>query len=130
MPERKPHVVPPYVIYGFFTLGLVSAVAFRAIIVLMRLEPAWVRPVWYVGICGYVLFFLYRYRISRKRKHAIEEYGLIEKLRSGEPCGPEEREVILYLLSSIKSSMEDLNYAIIFLLSLLAIAADIYLGLL
>jgi hypothetical protein len=127
MNAGKPHIVPNYVLYGFFVLGLLSAIAFRAIIVFQHVEPRWVRPVWYIGITGYLLFFLYRYKISKKRKTAISDFGLIEKVESNAPLSDEDREVLLYLLSSIKVSLEDLNYALIFLLSVAAIAVDLIL---
>ncbi len=123
--KPKPHIVPRYVIYGFFLLGLASALAFRSIIVFQQLRPGWIRPVWYMGITGYLLFFYYRYRISRKRKQAVSDYNLIEKVEGGAELTPEEREVLTYLLSSIKVSMEDRNYRLIFILSILAIAADL-----
>ena len=127
MEKIKPSVVPKYVVYSFFLLGLLSAIAFRAIIVFQHLEPSWVRPVWYIGTAGYFLFFFYRYRITRKRKKAVEDYKLIEKIRANACLQNEDREVLLYLLSSIKLSMEDLNYAIIFALSVLAVLADLVL---
>jgi hypothetical protein len=127
MKSKRPRIVPKFVVYTFFLLGLVSAIAFRAIIIFQHLEPSWVRPVWYVGTAGYFLFFLYRYRITRKRKKAVEEYELIEKIRANKPLKEQDREVVLYLLSSIRLSLEDINYAIIFALSVLAVAADIYL---
>ena len=120
--------MPKYVVYSFFLLGLVSAIAFRAIIVLQHLEPSWVRPVWYIGTAGYVLFFLYRYRITRKRKKAVEDFQLIEKIRASACLQDEDREVLLYLLSSIRLSLEDINYAIIFVLSVIAVAADLVLS--
>jgi hypothetical protein len=125
--KGKPRIVPKYVISGFFALGLVSAIAFRGIIVLQQLEPSWVRPVWYIGTVGYLLFFLYRYWITKKRKKAVEDFRLIEKLKANACLAEEEREVVLYLLSSIKFSLEDINYAIIFVLSLIAIGADLFL---
>jgi hypothetical protein len=125
MEKQKPHTVPKYVIYAFFLLGLISAIAFRGIIVLQHLEPAWVRPVWYIGTIGYFLFFLYRYLISKRRKDAIEHYQLITKLKANACLEDEDREAVLYLLSSIKFSLEDINYALIFILSVVAIAADI-----
>lgn len=128
MENNKPHTVPGYIIYSFFVLGLISAVAFRAIIVFQRLEPSWVRPVWYVGTAGYFLFFLYRYRITRKRKNVVEKFQLIEKLKTNACLTDEDREVVLYLLSSIKVSLEDLNYAVIFILSIIAVCADIVLS--
>lgn len=125
MKNATPHTVPRYVIVGFFLLGLLSAVAFRAIIVIQHLEPLWVRPVWYIGTVGYFFFFFYRYRITRKRKRAIDEFGLIEKVRANACLGEGDREAVLYLLTSVRSSLEDLNYGIIFFLSILAIAADL-----
>ena len=127
MENKRPHIVPKYVVYSFFLLGLVSAIAFRAIIVLQHLEPSWVRPVWYIGTAGYVLFFLYRYRITRKRKKAVEDFQLIEKIRTNACLQDDDREVLLYLLSSIRLSLEDINYAIIFVLSVIAVAADLIL---
>ena len=127
--NRRPHIMPKYIIFGFFVIGLLSAIAFRAIIVFQHLEPSWVRPVWYAGIVGYIFFFLYRYRITKKRKKAIDDFELIDKVKANACLTEEDREIVLYLLSSIKSSPEDLNYAIIFILSILAILADILLTL-
>lgn len=127
MGSHKPAIVPQSVIYFFFILGLLSAVAFRAILVIQQYEPSWVRPVWYAGVIGYFMFFYYRWNISRKRKKAIADYQLIEKLEQNACLLPEDREVALYLLRSIKVSMEDLNYAIIFALSVIAIGVDIVL---
>jgi hypothetical protein len=129
MQEGRPHIVSRYVTYAFFTLGLVSAIAFRAIIVFQHLEPRWVRPVWYFAVVGYFFFFFYRYSISHKRKLAIRDFRLIEKVQANACLSEEDREVVLYLLSSIRVSPEDINYAIIFVLSVIAIAADIALSL-
>ncbi len=126
MKKKLPHIFPNYIIYGFFLIGLVSALAFRSIIVFQRMEPAWVRPVWYVGVLGYMGFFLYRYTITKKRKHAIKEYELIEKVQANACLSEEEREVVTYLLSSIKKSREDINYLVIFILSILAVLVDIF----
>ena len=79
--------------------------------------------------CRIRLLFLYRYRITKKRKKAIDDFQLIDKVKANACLTEEDREIVLYLLSSIKSSPEDLNYAIIFILSILAILADILLTL-
>jgi hypothetical protein len=130
MKRSKIHILPKSVVYAFFILGLISAIAFRAIILFQRLEPLWVRPVWYIGTIGYFLFFLYRYAITKKRKKAIEEFQLIEKVKANACLSDQDREVVLYLLSSIRLSLEDINYAIIFILSLVAVTADLLLILL
>ena len=127
MNNKKPHTVSPIVIYWFFALGIISAFAFRAIIILQRFEPAWVRPVWYVGVLGFTAFFMYRFYISEKRKKTIARFQLIEKLKANVCLTEEDRDIIVYLLSSLKKSPENINYFIIFLLSILAIVLDLFL---
>lgn len=125
--SAPPKIVPLPVIVGFFLLGLLSSLAFRAIILFQKYDPRWVRPVWYFGVIGYLLFFLYRYFISQRRKRTIAHSGIIEKIRAGAPLSGDDREAALYLLNSIRKSQEDWNYLAIFVLSIVAIALDLWL---
>ena len=125
--STAPKIILKPVIVGFFLLGLLSSVAFCAIILLQKYEPTWVRPVWYFGVLGYMLFFMYRYYISQRRKHAIAHSDIIEKIRTGEALNQDEREAALYLLKSVRTSQEDWNYLAIFVLSIVAIALDLLL---
>jgi hypothetical protein len=125
--STAPKIIPKPVIIGFFVLGLLSSVAFRAIVLLQKYEPGWVRPVWYFGVLGYMLFFMYRYYISQRRKHAIAHTDIITKIRDGKNLNTEEREAALYLLKSVQASQEDWNYLAIFVLSIVTIALDLLL---
>jgi hypothetical protein len=128
MTKEKPTIAPAYKIYSYFILGLSTAIAFRALIVIDHVQPTWVRPVWYFGVLGNFVFFLYRFRVSVRRKKAVSEFQLIEKIQSGDPLTTIDQEVIIYILRSIKLSPENINYLIIFLFSLLAIGLDISLS--
>jgi hypothetical protein len=125
MTDKKPSIAPPYKIFSYFILGLATAVAFRALVVIDHLQPTWVRPVWYFGVLGNFVFFFYRFRVSARRKRAVRDYRLIEKIQSGDSLTDTDREIIVYILRSIKLSPENINYLIIFLFSLLAIFLDI-----
>lgn len=125
--SHAPKIIPKPVIVGFFIIGLLSSVAFRAIIILQKYTPGWVRPVWYLGVVGYMIFFMYRYFISQRRKHTIAHSGIIEKIRSGSTLSAEDREATLYLLNSVRASQEDWNYLAIFVLSIVAIVLDLLL---
>jgi hypothetical protein len=98
--------------------------AFRAIILLQKFDPAWVRPVWYAGVIGYMVFFLYRYQISQRRKRTIERTGIIAKLERGDALSVDDREAALYLVNSIRKSPEDWNYLAIAALSVIAVILD------
>ena len=125
--KTVPALLPKPVIVTFFVLGVLSSVAFRAIILFQKFSPGWVRPVWYFGVIGYMVFFMYRYGISLRRKRTIARSGIIEKLQTGAPLSADDRGAVLYLLNSVRKSREDWNYLAIFVLSVVAIALDLML---
>jgi hypothetical protein len=125
MEDRHPELASRYVRYGAFALGLATAVAVRALIVIDHVEPSWVRPVWYFAVLGNFVFFLYRYKITVRRKKAVQKHQLIEKLAAQQPLSADDVTVLTYLLMSIKTSPENLNYLIISVFSILAIAIDL-----
>ena len=125
MQKRHPKLSSRFRIYGAFSLGLATAIAIRALIVLDHVQPSWVRPVWYFAVLGNFLFFFYRYQITDKRKKAVKNHRLIEKLSTRQELTEDDRVVLTYLLTSIKKSPEHLNYLIIFVFSILAIAMDL-----
>ncbi|MHB1015390.1 MAG: hypothetical protein ACYC2W_08965 [Desulfurivibrionaceae bacterium] len=124
-----PKTVPPFVVYLFLVIGLLSAVAFRLVTIINTFSPSLLRPVWYFGVIGYIFFFAYRYHISEKRKNAIRANRLLEKIRGHGEITSEDRALIEYVLSSIIKSKENLNYLFIFVLSIAAVAVDILLAL-
>ena len=128
MPDKSVTLSPNYKVYSAFILGLATAVAIRAIIVLEHVRPGWVRPVWYFAILGNFLFFYYRYQITEKRKRAVRDYQLIEKVSQLDSLSEKDRTVLIYLLSSITKSPENMNYLIISVFSLVALAIDLAFG--
>jgi hypothetical protein len=125
MSDKSITLSPRYKIYGAFVLGISTAIALRAIIVLEHVQPGWVRPAWYFAVLGNFLFFYYRYQITEKRKKAVRDHRLIEKVEEMNSLLEGDREVLVYLLNSIEKSPEHLNYLIIFIFSLVAIAIDL-----
>jgi hypothetical protein len=123
--KNSPHTLPPVVINLFFVIGLMSALSFRALMAIKDMQPQLFRPVWYMGIIGYILFFGFRYSITEKRKKAISEFHLIDKLEKGEEFSANDRQVMTYILSSLQKSRENLNYLFIFATSAIAIFLDL-----
>jgi hypothetical protein len=119
-----PTIASNYKIYGAMALGLSTAIGFRALIIIDHIQPDWVRPVWYFAVLGNFLFFWHRFLITQKRKRAIQDHQLIEKIRAEAVLSVKERNALTYLLQSIKRSPENINYLIISIFSLVAIGAD------
>ncbi|MBU1992970.1 MAG: hypothetical protein ABH856_03945 [Patescibacteria group bacterium] len=127
MNQKEFRTVPLWVVYFFFVLGVVSAISFRIVIFFKDDYEHIARPIWYIGVIGYFFFFLYRYWISKRRKEIVKKYKLVKSLESKEKLSDDQREALLYLVSSIKKSRENYNYYIIFILSGLAIIFDLVL---
>ena len=122
-------IIPMPVIIALLAVGLISSLAFRAIIVAEHVEPGWVRPLWYLGVLLNAAFFSYRYWVSLRRVRAVVGGDLDRKMRAAEPLSETDREQIAAILYSIRISPERVNYLVIFVLSAAAIAADLWLSL-
>ncbi len=128
LPPMRFRIIPMPVIIALLAVGLISSLAFRAIIVAEHVEPDWVRPLWYIAVLLNALFFSYRYWVSRRRVRAVVEGDLDTKLYANRPLTDDEREQAAAILHSIRISPERFNYLVIFFLSAAAIAADLYLS--
>jgi len=112
----------------FCLLGLSSVISFRIIIIVQRFQADYVRLFWYWAVIANMIFFLFRYYISLKRKRAVRDQSLIAKLQDGTPLDQTDKNAILYLLTSIERSQENLNYLSIFAFSIIAMGLDIFLS--
>jgi len=124
----KSKTLPSFVINGFFITGLISALLFRLLIFFDDYSPLLRKGVWYSAVIGYLFFFGFRYYISYKRRKTILVNNLAEKVKKSD-LDDHSRDEVIYLLNSIIKSKEMFNYIFIFAVSMVAIAADIFLSL-
>ncbi len=121
MPSR----FPTWVTWLAFSLGLTGAISLRLILIAKAYRPELVRLLWYMGICGNMLFFMFRAYITQRRLKLITTLRLQEKLLNEDSLCPEDYEALRYLVGSLYSSKERWNYAIIFIFSIIAIIWDL-----
>ncbi|MGQ9499234.1 MAG: hypothetical protein ACUVQ6_02500 [Dissulfurimicrobium sp.] len=119
---------PAWVTWFVFSIGLVGAVSLRLILVAKPYWPGMIRPLWYIAICGNMLFFLFRAYITQRRKRFISGLCLLDKLQDERSLCPQDYHALRYLVISLNASKEMWNYAIIFVLSVFAILWDIAFG--
>jgi len=121
-----PHRLPDWVTWMAFGVGLTGALSLRLILVAKAYSPELIRLFWYIGVCGNMLFFLFRTYITQRRRRLIARLSLLDKLRQRESLCPEDYEALKYLVSSLYVSKERWNYFVIFFFSLLAIGWDLF----
>ncbi len=107
-------------------MGLSGAISLRLILVAKAYNPGLIRIFWYLGVCGNMLFFMFRSYITHRRRKLIMDLGLLEKMSDQHNLCPEDYEAIKYLISSLYASKEQWNYAVIFVFSMAAIVWDLW----
>ena len=123
--------IPPgysmFVIKLFFWVGLISALLFRLVIIADHFSDFSARVLWYLGVFGYLFFFIHRYNIAKRRFNVIKELDILEKIQKRKTLTDTDYRALNYVLWSISVSKERLNYLIIFVFSIIAIIISLML---
>lgn len=110
----------------FFIIGMISTIAIRAVTVLVHMDPLYGQIAWYIGVGGFFIYFLYKYRVDLERHRLITRLDLKNKIFKGGELERGDREVIGSVLCALSSSRDRLNYFLIFSSSALAIILAVY----
>ncbi len=115
-----------FVSWLFFIIGLIATVAIRVVTVLMDIRPVYGRIAWYIGVGGFLLFFIYKFNTNRALARIIDKENLIEKARDQKPLSPEEYSLVAGILCNLRSEKERINYFFIFAVSAIALILAVY----
>lgn len=110
----------------FFIIGLVATVAIRVVDLLYHWGPFWGKLAWYIGVGGFLVFFLYKYRQNARQKKELAASGLKAKLAGQEPLDKDDYRRLDQLFCRLSSPQETINYFFIFAASLAALALALF----
>lgn len=110
----------------FVAIGMVATVSIRAVTLLMHFNPIYGKIAWYVGVGGFLIFFIYKFKISQGRAKLIIQKGLIDKIANQKLLAKDDYKNVEELLCSLVSKKERVNYLFIFILSAVALLFAIY----
>ncbi|MCF7875328.1 MAG: hypothetical protein K9L76_00570 [Candidatus Omnitrophica bacterium] len=123
---QKKNCSNSFVSWIFFIIGLIATVAIRVVTVLMNINPLYGKIAWYVGVGGFLLFFIYKFNANRRLSNLIDGENLIEKTRGQKPLSAQEYNLIAGILCSLQSEKERINYFFIFVVSAVALFLAVY----
>jgi len=115
-----------FISWIFFITGIIAAIAIRAVTLSAHLDSVYGKISWYVGVSGFLVFFVYKYRILKKRTYEIKQYNILDKLKSKKELTEEDYGLIESILCSLTSKKEQINYLFIFCLSAVALMIAFY----
>jgi len=110
----------------FFIIGMVATIALRVVTVLIYVRPIYGQIAWYVGVAGFFIFFVYKFKIDRARYRIIVKRGLMDKISRGDEITEDDRRIIGSILCSLSSNKDRINYFLIFVSSAVALIAALY----
>ena len=115
-----------YASWIFFIIGLIATISIRAVIVLIHLDPVYGKAAWYMGVGGFFLFFIYKFKVSQTRSKLITQKGLVDKISNQKQLAKEDYSAISAILCALSSRKERVNYIFIFGLSAVALTLAAY----
>lgn len=110
----------------FFIIGLIATVAIRVVTVLIHLNPIYAKIAWYIGVAGFFVFFVYKFKINQTRSQAISQRNLVDKISHKKTLTDQDYSLIGAILCGLSSRKERINYIFIFGLSAVALLLAIY----
>lgn len=109
----------------YFWIGIMATLSYRAIIVLNFYSNTWVKFSWYLGTTCFIIYYIHRFDIAKKRSRVIVEHRLREKLDHPENLNESDHQALAYILETLVSSKEKWNNYVIFISSGIALLVGI-----
>ena len=110
----------------FFIIGLIATVAIRVVTVLIDMDPVYAKLAWYIGVGGFFIFFVYKFKINQTRARLISKQNLVDKITHQNQLTKEDYSLISVILCGLSSRKERINYLFIFGLSAIALILAVY----
>jgi len=110
----------------FFIIGLVATVAIRVVTVLIHMNPLFGKIAWYIGVAGFFVFFVYKFKVNQARSALINRRNLVDKITRRKELTEEDYNLMGAILCALSSKKERINYFFIFGLSAVALLLAIY----
>ncbi|OGC22197.1 hypothetical protein A2291_01220 [candidate division WOR-1 bacterium RIFOXYB2_FULL_42_35] len=123
---QKKNCQDSFTAWVFFVIGLVATLAIRLVTVLININPLYGKVAWYIGVVGFLIFFINKFNVNSALAKIIDQKDLINKAKTKQPLSDEEYGLISTILCNSRSEKERINYFFIFAVSALAFVLAIY----
>lgn len=110
----------------FLFVGLIATISIRLVNLVLHLDPLWPKLLWYVGVGGFCIYFLYKFRQDKIMQKSLASSGIRGKISGRENLEEADYEFLDGLLCRLKSRKDSINYFFIFFTSALVLIVAIY----
>ena len=110
----------------FFFIALAAVISLRAMSIFVNSSPIFAKMLWYIGVGGFLIFFIYKFRYDQILQRELEKTDLKDKLLSKKELTEHDKEVLGTIVCKLSSKKDKINYFFIFVSSGLALAIAIF----
>lgn len=111
----------------FFVIGIIATIAVRLVGILENYGAVYSKTAWYIGIVGFFIFFVNKFRADTERAVRIRSSGVMDKLGREEILTSKDYELLGSTMCGITTSKDRINYFFIFSTSIITLAIAVYL---
>jgi len=116
----------PLVSWLFFFIALLAVISLRAVNLVIDFNPLWAKIFWYIGIIGFLFFFLYKYRYDSLLQEELKGNQISNKLLAKSKLSDHDYEVLGTVICKLSSNKDRINYFFIFFFSAIALILGLY----
>ncbi|MFH0839020.1 MAG: hypothetical protein V1893_02420 [Candidatus Omnitrophota bacterium] len=110
----------------FLFVGLLATIAVRLVNVFLDFNPLWAKIFWYIGIAGFFIYFLYKFKKDRALQKELARIELTKRLSEHTALNAHDYSILTSIVCQLRSNKDMINYFFIFSTSALALCFGIY----
>lgn len=116
----------PLITWVFFIIALIATISIRAVNWAFHFSPLLAKIFWYIGVGGFTLFFVYKFKYYNLMQRELKDSQLTKKLLSKDKLSEHDYDLLGTILCQLSSKKDKINYFFIFLFSGLALVLAVY----
>jgi len=110
----------------FLFIGVIATISIRVVNLVLHFGAFWSKFFWYLGVGGFFLYFLYKFREDKILRLKLEQHQIQRKLSDNQPLDEVEREFLRLTLCRMRSNKDAINYFFIFASSAIVLILAVY----
>ena len=110
----------------FLFVGVIATISIRVVNLVLSFGLFWPKFFWYLGVAGFFLYFIYKFRQDKLLRRELEKYQIHIKISSNQALDVSEREFLRTMLCRLRSNKDAINYFFIFSSSAIVLILAIY----
>jgi hypothetical protein len=110
----------------FLFVGVIATISIRVVNLVLHFGTFWPKFFWYLGVAGFFLYFLYKFRQDRILRQSLSQLQIQSKLLGNQSLESQEKEFLSTMFCRMQSNKDGINYFFIFSSSAIVLLLAIY----